>query len=110
MSTLTPAIPKVTLDPWQQRFFRDEARVQVVCRARELGKDFTTAAKAVLSAMQTGEAWTIVSLTQRQADETFAKCKEWTERYRGMLGEIAAIAHAERRASWGGVSRSTCWR
>ncbi|MEM9881404.1 MAG: hypothetical protein AAF800_00615 [Planctomycetota bacterium] len=75
MTTLTPPSSKVTLAPWQLRFYEDDARVQVVCWARQLGKDFTTAAKAVLDAMQTGKAWYIVSLTQRQADQTFAKCR-----------------------------------
>ena len=80
----------VRLDPWQQRFFLDEARVQLVCWARQLGKDFTTAAKAVMGAMQTGESWYIVSLTQRQADQTFAKCREWATRIGGAIGELTA--------------------
>ncbi len=72
----------ITLDPAQRRFFMDDVRVQAVRRHRQKGKDFTTAAKAVLHAMETGQSWYIVSLTQRQADATFAKCKEWAERYR----------------------------
>lgn len=67
------------LDPAQQRFAKDDARVQVVCWHRQKGKDFTTAAKAVLHALTTGQPWHIVSLTQRQADETFAKCKQWAK-------------------------------
>ena len=86
----------ITLDPAQRRFFDDDARVQVVNWHRQKGKDFTTAAKAVISAMETGEAWYIVSLTQRQADATFAKCKDWAHRYRQRLSEFREIEHDDR--------------
>ncbi|MCC6679264.1 MAG: hypothetical protein IT445_00025 [Phycisphaeraceae bacterium] len=67
----------VTFDPAQQRFFADTSRVQVVCWHRQKGKDFTTAAKAVIDALESHQAWYIVSLTQRQADATFEKCQWW---------------------------------
>ncbi|MBB6429213.1 hypothetical protein [Algisphaera agarilytica] len=86
----------VILDPAQQRFFADDSRVQAVCWHRQKGKDFTTAAKAVLSAMETGESWFIVSLTQRQADATFAKCKEWAHRFRDYIGNVREVNHEER--------------
>ena len=87
---------KIVFDPAQQRYFADDARVQVVCWHRQKGKDFTTAAKAVLSAMETGESWFIVSLTQRQADATFAKCKFWARYYREQIGSIREIEHEDR--------------
>jgi len=90
---------KITLDPAQKRFFDDDSRVQVVNWHRQKGKDFTTAAKAVLSAMETGQDWFIVSLTQRQADATFAKCKKWARRYQSMIGKFSEVEHEE-RAEW----------
>ena len=85
--------PVIRLYPYQQAFFADDARVQVAIWCRQAGKDFTTACKAVRHAMLTGEAWYIVSLTQRQADATFAKCKMVAEGFRQLLklqGEIVA--------------------
>ncbi len=87
---------KVNLDPAQQQFFLDQARVQVVNWHRQKGKDFTTAAKAVLSAMETGQSWFIVSLTQRQADATFEKCKAWAAWYRDKIGASQEVEHPER--------------
>jgi len=72
----------IELDPAQQRFFLDDSRVQVVCWHRQKGKDFTAAAKAVFDAIESGEAWYIISLTQRQADETFDKCRFWADRFK----------------------------
>ncbi|MEL7087851.1 MAG: hypothetical protein AAGL98_05320, partial [Planctomycetota bacterium] len=86
----------ITLDPAQRRFFDDDARVQVVNWHRQKGKDFTTAAKATLSSMETGEDWFIVSLTQRQADATFAKCKKWGKRYEKRIGQIVEVDHPDR--------------
>jgi phage FluMu gp28-like protein len=85
----------VKLDAAQQRFFADQARVQVVCWHRQKGKDFTTAAKAVLEAMERGESWYIVSLTQRQADSTFEKCKWWAKYYEQKINEIDSQPYEE---------------
>jgi phage FluMu gp28-like protein len=79
---------RITLDPAQRRFVADTSRVQVVCWHRQKGKDFAAAATAVLHAMQTGEPWYIVSLTQRQADATFDKCRFWARYYRDRIGEV----------------------
>ncbi|MBI1369141.1 MAG: hypothetical protein GC162_10865 [Planctomycetes bacterium] len=91
MTTKTPKNPtnsprlSFKLDPAQQRFFADESRVQVVCWHRQKGKDFTTAAKAVMHALRTGQPWYIISLTQRQADETFAKCVQWAKAFKAVI-------------------------
>ena len=89
------------LDPAQRRFFHDQSRVQVVNWHRQKGKDFTTAAKATAQAMGDGQTWYIVSLTQRQADETFDKCKWWAERWRVGFEE-AARTFTEADADLGG--------
>jgi len=89
----------IELDPAQQRFFLDRSRVQVVCWHRQKGKDFTTAAKSVLHAMETGQAWYIVSLTQRQADATFEKCVEWAKRYKQRIEEIESDPYLEHDSS-----------
>ncbi|MEM1445156.1 MAG: hypothetical protein AAGF84_03815 [Planctomycetota bacterium] len=91
-----PPPPPVQLDPAQRRFFADDARVQAVCWHRQKGKDFTTAAKAVLQAMSSGDAWYIVSLTQRQADATFEKCKFWARTFKQRLGDFHEVEHGER--------------
>jgi phage FluMu gp28-like protein len=72
----------VRFDPSQMRFFLDESRVIVVVWHRQKGKDFTAAGKAVDHAMRTGQDWFIVSLTQRQADATFAKCRKHFEAFK----------------------------
>jgi phage FluMu gp28-like protein len=77
--------PMIRFDPSQERMFRDESRVIVVIWHRQKGKDFTAAAKAVNSAMETGQNWYIVSLTQRQADATFEKCVKVFEAFKAML-------------------------
>jgi len=82
----------VELDPAQKRFFADESRVQVVCWHRQKGKDFTTAAKAVLQALAKGDTWYIVSLTQRQADETFEKCVWWAKKYKLAMETVERAA------------------
>ncbi|MEX0886057.1 MAG: hypothetical protein WD009_06420 [Phycisphaeraceae bacterium] len=87
------------LDPAQQRFFVDTARVQVACWHRQKGKDFTTAAKAVLHAMEHRQPWYIVSLTQRQADETFAKCVAWAKAYQVAIDHITEREYGERDAA-----------
>lgn len=91
MTTLTG----VQLDPAQQRFFADPSRVQVVCWHRQKGKDFTTAAKSVLHALETGQPWYIVSLTQRQADATFEKCVEWAKRYETAIEQVIETDFSE---------------
>ncbi|MEM6551779.1 MAG: terminase family protein [Planctomycetota bacterium] len=65
--------------PWQRKFYADPSRILVGCWARQLGKDYTTAAIAVNGAASRREQWYIVSLTQRQADQTFEKCKRWAD-------------------------------
>jgi phage FluMu gp28-like protein len=65
----------IKFDPSQRAMFEDTSRVIVVVWHRQKGKDFTAAAKAVRHALKTGQSWFIVSLTQRQADATFDKCK-----------------------------------
>lgn len=75
----------INLHPYQQRFFRDDARVLVAIWCRQAGKDFATASKAVDHAMRTGQDWYIVSLTQRQADATFDKCKKVAEVFKQAL-------------------------
>lgn len=84
-----------TLDPAQQRFYADDKRVQVVCWHRQKGKDFVTAAKAVRHAMETGQTWYIVSLTQRQADATYAKCKFWANAYKQFIREAQYAVDGE---------------
>lgn len=81
----------IRFDVSQQRLFRDNARVIVVCWHRQKGKDFTAAAKAVDSAMETGQDWFLVSLTQRQADATFAKCKKVFIAFREMIKKAKGI-------------------
>jgi len=88
----------IRLLPYQQAFFRDDARVLVGLWCRQAGKDFTTAAKAVDHALRTGQAWYIVSITQRQADETFAKAKAIAESLRRALhlsGSVSEEVSAE---------------
>ncbi len=80
----------IEFDPSQRRLFLDRSRVIIVNWHRQKGKDFTAAAKACDNALQTGQDWFIVSLTQRQADATFAKCKKVAKALQSMLGIVGA--------------------
>lgn len=86
VATASP-LEGVRMDPAQLRLIDDESRVIVVCWHRQKGKDFTSARKAVRHAIKTGEPWYIVSLTQRQADATFDKCKIWARHYKAKFEE-----------------------
>ena len=74
MVTAAPSV--IEFMPWQRRFFEDRPRVKVGCVHRQGGKDFVSAAEAVDDALTTGSDWYIVSMTQRQADQTHAKCRQ----------------------------------
>ncbi len=86
----------ITLLTYQLALFADTSRVVVGCWCRQAGKDFTTACKAVTHALETGQDWYIVSLTQRQADATFAKCKKIAEAYKRILKLKAQIRYSDR--------------
>lgn len=83
--------PIIKLLPYQQAFMADQSRVLVGIWCRQSGKDFTTACKAVDHALRTGQPWYIVSMTQRQADETFAKCKQIAETFKRVLAISGAV-------------------
>ena len=87
LSKAAAAKKGLLFDPSQNRVYRDDSRVIAVCWHRQKGKDYVSAAKAVIQAMAKGETWYIVSLTQRQADETFEKCKLWAKKYRDLFKE-----------------------
>lgn len=77
----------IDLDPAQRAFFLDKARVQAVIWHRRKGKDFVAAGKAVFDALESGQDWYIVSLTQRQADQTFRYCIDWAKRFIDVIAE-----------------------
>lgn len=85
----------ISFDPQQQALFDDDSRVIVVNWHRQKGKDFTTSGKAVDDAMRTAEDWFIVSLTQRQADATFRKCRAWAKAMQVALGMVGEIMERE---------------
>src|SRR4051812_8856998 len=85
---LSPNASVIDLDPSQRRLFLDKSRVIVVVWHRQKGKDFTAAAKAVGGALETKQDWFIVSLTQRQADATFAKVLQIAKTYKKLLGKL----------------------
>jgi len=86
----------ITLDPTQRTFFLNQSRVIAACWHRQKGKDFATAAKAATSAIETRRNWYIVSLTQRQADATFAKCVKAAEAYKEVFKLQGPIAFDSR--------------
>lgn len=99
--TLIETIPQaselsmIEFDPSQRRMFEDRARVIVVNWHRQKGKDFTAAAKAIDQAMSTGQDWYIVSLTQRQADATFEKCRRVARAFERMLKIVVLGGESE---------------
>jgi len=86
----------ITFLPWQQRFFNDKARVKVGCVHRQGGKDFVSAAEAVDDALTNGADWYIVSMTQRQADQTFAKCRQIANVFKRVARAKGRITHTDR--------------
>ncbi len=92
---LSPSPTVYKFDPSQRRLMDDEARVIAVIWHRQKGKDFTTSAKAIRSALRTGQDWFIVSLTQRQADATFAKCRDAAKVLMKMLGMMGQTTESE---------------
>ena len=82
--------------PCQARLFADRARVIVVCWHRQRGKDFVAAGKAVDNALRTGQPWFIVSLTQRQSDATFDKCKLFADAFSRAAKKRAELTLTER--------------
>lgn len=79
----------IEFDRSQERLFLDPSRVIVVNWHRQKGKDFTASAKAVDDALRTGDSWFIISLTQRQADETFRKCLAVAKLFKRLLKIVA---------------------
>lgn len=96
-ATITQPASVIKLAPCQQRLFADQARVIVVNWHRQRGKDFCAAAKAVDNAIRTGQAWYIVSLTQRQADATFDKARAVASAFAMTAKRRAAITVDERQ-------------
>jgi phage FluMu gp28-like protein len=82
--------------PWQRRLFADTSRVEVVNWHRQAGKDFCAAGKAVDHALRTGQDWFIVSITQRQADATFAKARTFADIFKRALKAQAEATVSER--------------
>ena len=89
-----PQSAVIDLLPYQRALFADRARVVVDCWCRQAGKDFTAACKAVDDAIRMRRNWYIVSVTQRQADETFAKCRQIAEAFKQVLKLAGPISES----------------
>ena len=95
-ATATQPDSVIRLAPCQRRLFDDQARVIVVNWHRQRGKDFAAAAKAVDHAIRTGQAWYIISITQRQADATFDKAKAIARAFAATAKRRAEVSVSER--------------
>ncbi len=84
----TPQGGIIKLAEYQKRYIADKSRIKVACWARQTGKDFCTALEAILDAMETGQRWYIVSLTQRQALATAQKAQMHARAIEGVLPKI----------------------
>ena len=94
-SSPKPKASVISLHPWQRRYLDLTGRTIALCWHRQAGKDFSTACRAVDHAFTTGQHWFITSLTQRQANATFQKCRQVAEAYKAVLkkrGEVVAEA------------------
>ena len=78
----------IKLTDYQMEALRDQHRIVILKWCRQAGKDFLTSLKAVLSALETGENWYIVSLTQRQALATAKKAQQHVRTILKILPEI----------------------
>lgn len=81
----------IRLRPSQREFFNVDAYVQSMIACRQWGKDFTTACKFTRRALRRGKHIYIVSLTQRQADETFHKCQFVADVYRESIARLGRL-------------------
>jgi len=78
----------VKLTDYQMRAITDTSRIVVLCWCRQAGKDFTTSLKAVLDAIESGQNWYIISLTQRQALATAKKAQQHIRAITGALPDL----------------------
>lgn len=95
--------PEIRLADYQMDAILEDARICVLCWCRQAGKDFTASLKAVLDAIETGQSWYIVSLTQRQA---MATAKKAQMHVKAILGALVGIGVSE---EWVGNVRITSY-
>ncbi len=78
----------IKLADYQAVALRMTHRIEVWCWSRQTGKDFTASLAAVLDAIESGQNWYIVSLTQRQALATAKKAQTHAKAILGALMEM----------------------
>ena len=78
----------IKLTDYQLAAVQDKSRIAIFCWCRQAGKDFTAALIAVLDALETGNNWYIVSLTQRQALATAKKAQQHAKAIGMLVGDL----------------------
>ena len=78
----------IKLTDYQLAAIQDKSRIGIFCWCRQAGKDFTAALIAVLDALETGNNWYIVSLTQRQALATAKKAQQHAKAIGMLVGDL----------------------
>lgn len=85
--------PRDLLLEYQRRWADDSARFKMGLMARQVGKDFSSAAEGITDcylAEKRGEkiTWLIAAPSERQSIESLEKWKEWTEAYKLALADV----------------------
>lgn len=87
---------------YQQRWIRDESRFKLGLWARQTGKDWASAAEAVIDCWRKPRTlWAIVAAGERQALESFRKAKDFAEAF-----GIGMPLFSESRPTAGGLLNS----
>jgi len=74
--------PKSIVLPYQADWVNDPARFKLGLWSRQTGKDFSSAAEIVEDCqMREKTTWLIAAPSERQSQESLAKCGEWAEAY-----------------------------
>jgi phage FluMu gp28-like protein len=78
----------IKLTDYQLKAIQDKSRIAIFKWCRQAGKDFTASLIAVLDALETGNNWYIVSLTQRQALATAKKAQQHARAIGAAVGDL----------------------
>ena len=98
-----PFTPLKLLLPYQREVYSDPARWMAWVAARQVGKSFTAAARAVAWAMSAPRTDVLVaSPSERQSYEAVLKCRQWSEAFGQAIADVL-----EERDAPGALMRSS---
>ena len=101
----------VPLYDYQREAIGVKRRVKVYKWCRQAGKDFLAALEGTISALEDGQPWFIISLTERQSMATFDKVKMHLKAFGVVLSDLQfiddTIRYQNRNGDWCEVKTKT---